>query len=308
MKAGKGLRKTLYSILCSVALLAGFLVPGTVKASSLPQTGSIALSYELENVEFRLHKVGMVDSEKKLVLTGEYANYGIDAEADNVAQTLETYIDRDEIAPLMTVLTDADGDAKFENLEYAVYLVCGAKSEMNHKKYTPVPVLVYLPTENNGATFTDVGITIKFEVETLLTKVNLSLLKVWDDAGKESARPRQITIELLKNGAVYKSVTLNAQNNWKYQWKDLDGSATWTVAEKTVPDGYEVAIQKSGSSFVVTNTRIESKETSETLTPPTTKPGELPRTGQLWWPVFVLVFGGLLLVIIGLIFKRTECE
>ena len=70
-------------------------------------------------------------------------------------------------------------------------------------------------------------------------------------------------------------------------------------------DGYTVSITREGVTFVVTNTYVP--ETPNT--PPPTEPGKpdqpsLPQTGQLWWPVPLLLVGGLLLVVIGLIRRR----
>jgi len=46
--------------------------------------------------------------------------------------------------------------------------------------------------------------------------------KVWKDDGQESGRPDEITVAPLKDGEVKGEVTLNADNNWRYEWKDLD--------------------------------------------------------------------------------------
>ena len=308
MKVGKGFHKTLYSLICGIALLAGLCVPKTVMASSTPETGSISLSYDLADVEFGLYKVGMIDKDYNLVLTGDFANYSVNKDDDNAAQTLESYVNRDNIEPFMKLKTDENGKLKFDSLEFAAYLVCGERTVIDEMKYIPAPVLVYIPAYAGGQRITDIDISMKYEKEDLRPKVNLSVLKVWDDAGNENARPSQITVELLKNGAVYKTVNLNAENNWKYQWNDLDGYATWMITEKSVPAGYQVSISKSGSAFVVTNTSTIEEPEELTPTPSPTKPGELPRTGQLWWPVFALVFGGLLCMVIGLILKRTEHE
>jgi hypothetical protein len=50
---------------------------------------------------------------------------------------------------------------------------------------------------------------------------------------------------------------------------------------------------------------VETKR-SETETSVTVKKGNLPRTGQLWWPVILLAAGGILFVVWGLIIKRKR--
>ena len=61
------------------------------------------------------------------------------------------------------------------------------------------------------------------------------------------------------------------------------------------------------------NSKTELKKTPETTTtPPTTKPSQqgnkLPQTGQLWWPVPVLLAVGLLFVILGLLRRRGNAD
>jgi hypothetical protein len=54
-------------------------------------------------------------------------------------------------------------------------------------------------------------------------------------------------------------------------------------------------------------------DTSTNLTPDSnidlqTLDGSLPQTGQLWWPIPFLVAGGLILIIIGIVRRRSEYE
>lgn len=72
------------------------------------------------------------------------------------------------------------------------------------------------------------------------------------------------------------------------------------MVEKEMDD-YTVTVTREGVTFVVTNTY-----TGDTPAAPPGKPAEpkLPQTGQLWWPVPVLLAVGLLLVLIGLICRR----
>lgn len=113
--------------------------------------------------------------------------------------------------------------------------------------------------------------------------------KVWDDKGYESKRPSSIQVQLMRNGAVYETVTLNANNNWQHIWsslqaKDSNGKEIqWTVKEVDV-SGYVVNIDQHGDTFLLTNSPV--------------KPS-LPQTGVLWWPVPVLAAAGLIFLIAG---------
>lgn len=105
-------------------------------------------------------------------------------------------------------------------------------------------------------------------------------------------------MQLLRGGQVYDTVTLNSQNNWRHRWSDLDSRYRWTVTEKAVTD-YTVTVTQEGKTFVVTNTY-------QTPTPGKKTDTKLPQTGQLWWPVPVLLSVGLLLVLIGVLRRRRD--
>lgn len=47
-------------------------------------------------------------------------------------------------------------------------------------------------------------------------------------------------------------------------------------------------------------------ETTPPTTKPPQKPSQLPQTGQLWWPVPVLICAGLACIVVGLIRRRRE--
>ena len=147
------------------------------------------------------------------------------------------------------------------------------------------------------------------------------VLKVWSDAGNEEKRPESITVQLLKDGAVYDTVTLSAENNWAYTWTGLPQSENgrpidWQVAESAVP-GYTVAITEEGVTFRVENTyqpdqpdNPDNPDIPDEPPPlgPGDQPGEptLPQTGALWWPVPLLAAAGLLLLTAGLLLRRRE--
>jgi len=126
----------------------------------------------------------------------------------------------------------------------------------------------------------------------------------------EEYRPDSVTVQLLKNGAVYDTVTLSAENNWRHSWTGLSDSATWKLIEVEVPEYYNASVELKGNTFVVTNSaepeEIPENPIPEGNTPPTTDLedpeiplGGLPQTGTLWWAVPVLAMMGLLLCSAG---------
>ena len=70
----------------------------------------------------------------------------------------------------------------------------------------------------------------------------------------ETQRPQEITVQLLRDGAVEDTVTLNAANSWRHEWTDLSARYAWTVVETDIPVGYTVKNELQGITFTVTNT------------------------------------------------------
>lgn len=152
--------------------------------------------------------------------------------------------------------------------------------------YTTEPFLVQLPVTDMASNTWQYDLTVTRKV-----------LKVWDDSGHASGRPESITVQLLKNGKVYDTVTLNKANNWRYTWDNLpkydtDGSLIeWRIVETAV-GGYTVSITQNGITTVITNT-------NKTNPPAPDKPSQpnLPQTGVLWWPAALLTVLGVLLLL-----------
>lgn len=211
--------------------------------------------------------------------------------------------------------------------------------------------------------------------------VSKQVVKLWEDASYEDQRPKQITVELLENGSVYDTVTLNAQNDWTHRWDGLNSASQWSIREVDVPEDYSAEVQENGNVFLLTNTYKPGQTTAEPVersvlklwrdeghrearpsqvqaallcdgqvydvvtlsdangwthrwtnldgtkewtvteytqlayyTPYISRDGdvfvitniysEIPRTGQLWWPVPVLFAVGLGMIVIGLVRRR----
>lgn len=86
-----------------------------------------------------------------------------------------------------------------------------------------------------------------------LDKTKHTVQKVW--VGDDQKRPASITVQLLRDGEIYKEAELNADNHWAYTWTKLDEDHEWTAVEKYVPDGYGVSYTNVGNLTVITNTK-----------------------------------------------------
>ena len=124
--------------------------------------------------------------------------------------------------------------------------------------------------------------------------IEYKVVKLWKDANS-SSRPTSVDVDILKDGAVHKSVTLNSENNWSYTWTATGGD--WSVVEKNVSDNYNVSISKNGTSFAITNTLPQD---------PVDKIPSTGDTAPLWLYVVIMCLSGLVLVILGVISAKNR--
>lgn len=285
------------SLIMAVMLI--FCLSQTVVATETK--GSINLSYAVEGVDFDIYLVGNANDQGDFVLTGDFADYQVDLESEDAAKTLASYVESDNMKPMATVTTNSECNAKFDNLSKGVYLIIGEYFEQDNMSYTPSPVMVSLPKWDNDVLLWDLDVNGKYKKDNWDDVASVSVLKVWKDDGNKEVRPTEIVVSLTKNGDIYDTVKLNKDNNWSYKWEKLDGLSNWSVIEKDVPKGYEVSIGQDKWSFVITNTYK-----SEQPTVPTPSTPDLPQTGQLWWPVAVLMFAGVCFIGVGIIRRRKN--
>ena len=90
------------------------------------------------------------------------------------------------------------------------------------------------------------------------------------------------------------TVTLNEKNGWTYTWKELDPGYTWSVKEE-VPEGYKVSYSTRDHTITITNTSNNYPESDGLI-----------QTGQLKWPVPILVCAGLVLLITGVLLTHRR--
>lgn len=317
---------------------------------------SLTISYQkgetsLSGATFKIFRVADVDEFGELAATKEFQDYFVSIRGENdeawksQAATLEGYVLRDQLTPFASGKTDSKGMLTFSTAEHqltpGLYLVIGDRHKQGSWRYDASPYFVLLPTQDTGKNewAYSVETAAKYESSKVPSRddrsdtINRKVLKVWKDAGHESARPKEIVVQLLCNGHVYDTVTLNAGNNWRYNWYDLDADDRWTVVEKEAK-GYVVSVSRSGTTFVVTNTYKPDepgKPTPEQPSDTPNKPGtpntptsgkpntpgrpssggvsntsKLPQTGQLWWPVPLLVCAGLMCFVIGIVKSRLD--
>ena len=316
MKHGRRLLALAAALLWLLCVRAG--AAGNV---DLRQDLSLRLTYcdertPLSGAVFSVYRIADADETGELTALEDFSAFDLDIRGEHekawreMAATLESYVLRREITPVCRGKTDEDGrltlPGKGKMLSAGLYLVIGERHEQGGFYYDAQPFLIMLPRqdlEQNEWVYR-VEANVKFEktpVPDTPETVTRRVLKIWDDEGAQAQRPKQITMELLKNGKVYDTVTLSEDNNWRYTWEDLDSSARWSALEQA-PEGYTVRVRREGTTFVVTNTK---KPQGAVAAPPGPR-GTLPQTGALWWQVWALAAAGLVFLILGALDRKRS--
>ena len=281
---------------------------------------------------FSLYKIADAEETGELSACDAFEGFDLEIRGKNdarwraLAATLESYILREDLAPLDHGTTGKDGTlcfpAREKTLRAGLYLVLGERHRQGGYFYDAEPFLVMLPMQDLEENVWNYNVTanVKFDktkIPQTPETVTRKVLKVWDDDGAEDVRPKKITVELLKDGRIYDTVTLSRENHWRYTWEDLDAESRWSVYEQT-PEGYRASITREGITFVVTNTRKTEtpkppQKPNITAKPPqkpniTAKPPQkmLPQTGALWWPVGALSALGLTALCVGEVKRKRK--
>lgn len=140
-------------------------------------------------------------------------------------------------------------------------------------------------TMSVSVVYVDKDCDVELKYEPRVETTSLRVQKVWKDDDKKN-RPSFIGVDLLGDGKVVDHQVLSEENHWTYVWNDLSGDMRWSCVETSVPSGYSVSSYREGDHIVLKNSLnkvVDSKKSESNL----------PLTGQLWWPVPVLLFVGL---------------
>ena len=300
------MKKIVRFCFCLLTLLLVIAQPITAAAAFDSQAPcSLTLHYSKEDTDFadleiKIYRVAAFESNGNYALTGDFAQYPVkihniqsQLEWRQSIQALISYVEADAIAPLTTKITDAKGIANFEHLSTGLYLVQGVEVTVGKAQFWFQPFLVFLPTMDETTGY-DYHMEVKPKAGNSATGHHYKVVKLWKDSGNQANRPTAVTVEILKDGVLHETVVLNEQNNWSYSWEAEDLTNRWTVAEKNVPAGYQVAVSSQWGVFTITNEYPSS-------------PGEPPKTGDstpLWLYIILMCASGTALVVLAVPRKR----
>ena len=208
---------------------------------------------------------------------------------------LEKHIEEYKLKPRYVTTIDESGNAHFGNLSAGLYMVVAVKPDGTPAQYTMNSFLVTLPRMTaEGVIDYDCVTPMLPKVEITPGLVDIQVKKEWKNDKPES-RPKEILVDLMNGSQVADTAALNEAGGWTWTFRDKPCDIEWTVQERKV-EGYDGKVGRmelvdNMYTVVITNTPTD---------------GVLKQTGQLNWPVPVLMIGGLLLIACGFVMSRDK--
>lgn len=308
------MRKSGFRLLTLLLLVLFCLQPLSASAEAVDASRNCSLELEyssngtyFSDLEIHIYRIAEIYTNGNYALVAPFSSFpvnihGISSQKEwrDTANTMAAYIASQRISPTQTVKTNASGKAAFHDLDIGIYLVTAVSANDGVSGYHFENFCVFLPRpQTDGTQLYDLTAkpkcTITHNPEEP-QEITYQVVKLWKDAGIQSQRPKSITVDILKNTFLQKTVILSADNDWTYSWTVTDETDIWQVVEKDVPDQYSVVITSSATVFTITNSRSA----------PT---GDPPKTGDTFalrpW-LIVMCCSGMLLLACGILQKRKK--
>lgn len=282
-------------LLCAVCLPPDASAYTYLSKEELNKQCSLTLEYHVPGLAFQIYRAADLSEQITFTPVSPFDSYPLRFENlgrdgwTALAATLKGYVARDNIKPLTTGQTDSGGRAAFTGLSTGLYLVLGdSYHDAEGRLLEPAPFLICLPNwvepekpEDPDAPKEEGRWVYDATVEPKPSELKTArrVLKVWEDNYQTNRRPDRITVDLLRDGQVYDTVTLSAANNWRWDWKELDKDHVWQVVERSTVSGYTTTVTQAGLTFVITNrmeTPPDKPPTNPPVNPPTNPPANPP--------------------------------
>jgi len=306
------MRKQITLLICSVALCMAMLYPLNAQAVPLDPTAdaSLTVHYQKEGQAFgglsiSIYRIAEAFPDGTFERIAPFSScpvsiHGITAQEQwkHTAVTLHAYIVANQLMPYREAVTNHAGTAVFEQLETGLYLVSEVVADTNRGTYVFDQFMVYLPTPQQDGSFA-YDIEAKPKCADYIAKTEYRVTKLWQDTGKQADRPEEITVDIYKDGKLWETQTLGADNNWSYVWHvSGDEQSSWIVAERAAPDAYTVTVQQNGSNFSIINAH---KSITDNPTPPQT--GD---SSNITLYIMVMCISGIMLIVLGIYSRRHK--
>ena len=254
---------------------------GSISVTLMSQDGKTPIA----GAELSLYFVASANLNNKnnlsYTFTDSFEDCGTVLDDPSLCAKLDAFVKNHSVSATK-LITDTRGNAVFTNLPLGLYFVKQTSAVTGYAPCTSF--LVTVPNHSTDGYVYDVNATPKTEVAKLTA---VTIRKVWNtDASTKTAD--SVTVQLLRDGIVVETATLNPENKWQITYSDLPESDAYSIREVNVPKGLTATYSRSGYVFTVTNSAA------------------LIQTGQLVWPIPILAMAGLILISIGTIILRKS--
>ena len=314
------------------------LLPGT--PGSITVTVVTSGNEIIPGGTLRLYYVAALSEAGAFSLNPAFADSGLDLKKAQFTKedsdSVCAYAERTN-APYTTAAVDNSGEARFKDLANGLYLIAQDETAQG---YLPIlPFLVLMPTIKDGAAIYNVACSPKpvdkvpaLSIPLIAEKEVLSL----KDSKAPSDTPFTFVLtpaasgqpmpsgaaagassqSVTRKGAgsvdfgVFNFTEADAGKTYVYTMKEVNGGALHYTYDTTVYTiTYELYMDENGQlACRRTATDEGGKLLDEIVFSNEYAPNypDIPRTGQLWWPVAAMAAAGFVLVLAGLICRRKE--
>ena len=288
------MKRKLLSVCLIILLAFAVAMPAFALDFDADRLGSVSVTLldpaektPVQGAELAIYRVADVTLGEDNMLRYTYCNgfeaCGTGLDDPNLPAVLDRCVE-EHSAQAQKAVTDGQGTAVFQDLPLGLYFVKQTNVVAGYSACRAF--LVTVPNVNESGYVYDVNASPKTEIAKLTT---VSIKKVWN-ADKTVKIVDHVTVQLLRDGVVVETATLNKENNWKVVYTDMPVSDGYSIKEINVPKGFTATYSQKGYEFTVTNSAV------------------LIQTGQLIWPVPVLALSGLLLIGLGVVLLRRARE
>ncbi len=313
-------------LLCAASLTAS---AADSKAINTGIKGSVTLTVKdagtgttATDGEFALYSVGNLNSNKTAwVLNSAFSSSGVsltNLDSASLAKTLSDYATNNNISPAATA-TVKNGVVTFSDLSVGVYLVVQTSASTNF--YEVNPFLVTLPIEEGNSWSYSVDATPKAQIE-LITSPDGTTPGGSDEpttstpggstgtSGSGDTNNEGGTGTDGSNGTNGTNGTNGSDGsdsangtNGSDGTNGTNGSnGTNGASGLSGTDGSDGSNGSSSNGYSYTSISPSGSSGSSSSSSSTT----LPQTGQLYWPIPVLIGAGVVLIVVGLVLRRKK--
>ena len=229
---------------------------GVEKGAAYPTNGTTTLSYMVSNngeidpklytVDYKVPSVKAFFGSLSFIKTAEDGKTAL----PGAEFTLSGTATGSNKPWSQTAVADQNGNVSFDKIPAGTYTLSETKTPDGFAAMSDKTVVV-----SYGQTTVD-GASAPAVIANTSAKTDISVEKVW-----QGSTEKAVTVSLLQNGTVYKTVQLSEDNSWQAVFEDVPvvdaaGKAYIYTVEEINVEGYTSKVTgNADNGFVITNTR-----------------------------------------------------